>query len=134
MIKFDNKLDEEIARALLAGESLTACACMGCRDLAADGSCPCGKGCKCLCTLPHRREQSREFNERISRVRLALRRDRIASRTGEGIIGTRDDGEPADESGHFEVCPVCGQAFDRRVLELAIYHNQPVHEPMKRES
>jgi hypothetical protein len=51
------------------------------------------------------------------------------SRPGEGIIGTPDDGEPANESEHFEVCPVCGQAFDVRMLELVIYHIQPVHEP-----
>lgn len=49
------------------------------------------------------------------------------------IIGNPDDGEPADESEHFEVCPICGQAFDVRVLEMVIYHAQPMHEAMKRE-
>lgn len=53
------------------------------------------------------------------------------TRPGEGIIGRRDDGEPAQESEHFEICPVCGQAFDARVLALAIYHNQPKHEPLE---
>jgi hypothetical protein len=53
-------------------------------------------------------------------------------RPGEGIIGSPDDGEPANESEHFEVCAVCGQSFDRLVLELVIYHDQPEHEPLKR--
>lgn len=50
------------------------------------------------------------------------------SRPGEGIIGTPDE-EPTNESGFFEVCPVCGQAFDARMLELVVYHHQPEHEP-----
>jgi hypothetical protein len=54
-------------------------------------------------------------------------------RPGEGIIGKSDDGEPANEAEHFEVCPVCGQAFDVRVLELVIYHAQAVHEALRRE-
>lgn len=51
------------------------------------------------------------------------------TRPGEGIIGKPDDGLPE----HFEVCPVCGQAFDARLLELVIYHDQPVHEALRRE-
>jgi hypothetical protein len=51
------------------------------------------------------------------------------SKSSEGILGTPDDGDPASESEHFEMCPVCGQAFDVRVLELVIYHHQPEHEP-----
>jgi hypothetical protein len=52
------------------------------------------------------------------------------TRPGEGILGKPDDGEPVNEAEHFEVCPVCGQAFDARLLELVIYHSQPVHEPL----
>lgn len=52
------------------------------------------------------------------------------TRPGEGILGIPESGEPASEAEHFEVCPVCGQAFDVRVLELVIYHAQPVHEAM----
>jgi hypothetical protein len=48
------------------------------------------------------------------------------NRPSEGIIGKPADGLPE----HFEVCPLCGQAFDARLLERVLYHNQPVHDPL----
>lgn len=74
MIEFDNSIDEQIARTLLAGGSPTACGCVGCSDLTQEGLCPCGRRCRCLCTLVHRREQRREWEERIRLVRMKLRK------------------------------------------------------------
>jgi hypothetical protein len=47
-----------------------------------------------------------------------------------GIRGTPDEGEPADESEHFYVCPLCGQAVDARDLYIVLHHEQPEHEPL----
>lgn len=48
--------------------------------------------------------------------------------------GRDAEGEPADEVDHFEVCPECGQAFDRRDLELVMHHYQPGHKPIPDDS
>lgn len=53
---------------------------------------------------------------------------------GAGIKGTFDGAEPRDESEHFEVCPICGQAIDLRELEQVIYHGQPEHQPISRDA
>jgi hypothetical protein len=51
---------------------------------------------------------------------------------GEGIKGEREDAVVTHESEHFEVCPVCGQAFDLRDLAQVLHHDQPEHEPLPR--
>jgi Fe2+ or Zn2+ uptake regulation protein len=38
-----------------------------------------------------------------------------------------------DESEHFLVCKVCGQAFDMRDLEEAMHHIPKEHEPRRRD-
>jgi hypothetical protein len=44
------------------------------------------------------------------------------------IKGRRVAGEPPQgEAGHFQLCPVCGQAFDRRELRQALRHAQRGH-------
>lgn len=49
---------------------------------------------------------------------------------GEGIIGEPEDGEPADEREHFEICPVCGQAIDLRDFAQVIHHGTPGHDKL----
>lgn len=71
---FANTLDREIARVILEGGDPTACGCIGCRDPLPDGTCQCGKRCKCFCTLAHRAAQRAAFNDQISRVRMTLRK------------------------------------------------------------
>lgn len=41
--------------------------------------------------------------------------------------------EPEDEAEHFELCVTCGQAFDLRDLEQVLYHDEEMHEPMRRD-
>ncbi|MBZ9759517.1 hypothetical protein LB553_01270 [Mesorhizobium sp. CA8] len=48
-----------------------------------------------------------------------------------GKTGKRHGEEPVSEIGHFMVCPVCGQAFDRRDLGQVLYHAEPLHEPLE---
>ncbi len=49
------------------------------------------------------------------------------------ITGRRVAGEPAEgEAGHFEICPGCGQAVDRRDLRQVMHHGTPGHAPEKR--
>jgi hypothetical protein len=45
-----------------------------------------------------------------------------------GIVGERIGGSPADERVHFYVCPVCGQAVDKRDLGQVFHHGQPGHD------
>jgi hypothetical protein len=53
---------------------------------------------------------------------------------GVGITGEPEGGEPADEREHFEVCPVCGQAFDLRNLDQVIHHGRPDNQPLPTDS
>lgn len=47
----------------------------------------------------------------------------------------RRHGPPAvSEADHFNVCPVCGQAFDMRRLEEGLYHATPDHKPKQLDS
>jgi hypothetical protein len=46
------------------------------------------------------------------------------------IRGTDADDEPANEADHFEICPVCGQAFDRRDLDQVLHHDEDAHDPI----
>ncbi|GFE79204.1 hypothetical protein GCM10011487_12040 [Steroidobacter agaridevorans] len=39
-----------------------------------------------------------------------------------GIVGHAAEGDAQDEADEYEVCPVCGEAFDRRLLQEAMYH------------
>lgn len=46
--------------------------------------------------------------------------------------GKRIGDQPADEAANFIVCPVCGQAFDKRDLQQVMRHMIPGHEPEER--
>jgi hypothetical protein len=46
------------------------------------------------------------------------------------IRGTDIEGEPENEADNFEICPHCGQAFDRRDLDQVLHHDQEEHEPI----
>jgi len=53
------------------------------------------------------------------------------SNPASGIIGRRVGPEPADESAHFEVCDICGQAVDMRNLAQVLHHYEPEHTPIR---
>jgi len=38
--------------------------------------------------------------------------------------------EESDEAETAQTCPHCGQGFDCRQLAAALYHRQPLHEPI----
>lgn len=42
----------------------------------------------------------------------------------------RISGEPADESEHFYICKVCGQAVDKRRLGDVFHHEGAGHAPL----
>lgn len=45
-----------------------------------------------------------------------------------GIRGRALDIEIQDELEHFDLCPVCGQAFDMRELAEVFHHDTEEHE------
>ncbi|WP_254018585.1 hypothetical protein [Mesorhizobium escarrei] len=47
-----------------------------------------------------------------------------------GIKGKRHGPPAKDEAEHFEFCPICGQAFDKRNLGEVLHHYLPDHEPL----
>jgi hypothetical protein len=50
---------------------------------------------------------------------------------GGEIIGEQIGGAvPADEAGHFYLCPRCGQAVDERDLGQVLHHEEPDHAPL----
>lgn len=70
---------DEIALAIREGREadLFACGCVGCGEEAAvmNGEpCACDKRCRCVCTLPHRVEERREFRERVEAIRRGIKR------------------------------------------------------------
>lgn len=48
--------------------------------------------------------------------------------------GRRQGPTAVSEAEHFNVCPVCGQAFDMRRLEEGFYHAIPGHKPKQLDS
>jgi hypothetical protein len=42
-----------------------------------------------------------------------------------GIKGRAEGVEPENEAEHFDVCPLCGQAFDMRDLDDVMRHGNP---------
>jgi hypothetical protein len=50
--------------------------------------------------------------------------------SGQPHSRTSDDRQPEGESEYTEVCPRCGQSFDRRILHQVIYHDQADHKPI----
>lgn len=68
----DPRFSRIIADAIAAGEDPYACGCMGCCDKSVDGACPCGKKCRCQCTLLHRVAQRREFDQQVAAIREGL--------------------------------------------------------------
>lgn len=47
------------------------------------------------------------------------------------IRGRLDGVEPAHEAEHFELCPICGQAYDCRNLGQVLHHDQSDHKPIR---
>ena len=59
--------------------------------------------------------------------------DEIRAKLGNIPPGKRVGGDPISEADNFQVCPGCGQAFDRRELAQVPYHDQPGHPPTDRQ-
>lgn len=51
-----------------------------------------------------------------------------------GIRGVLIGAEPADERDHFYTCVACGQSVDKRDLGEVFHHEEPNHEPLRRDA
>lgn len=46
------------------------------------------------------------------------------------FAGRRTDGTPKSEADEYEVCQLCGQAFDKRIGLQVLWHEIPDHKPL----